>query len=511
MIASWMVHTVVVGMLVSLAAAAAERALLLTKKPVRGVWAAALLLSILIPAVSPRLPWHFTLPSVPALSPIQSVQSVTESAGRIRLREGATAMVVERGWTADMVLLVLWGTSAGGLALFLMYAIGVLQGRRREWRRELLDGVPVLVSRDIGPAVIGWRRLDIVMPEWVKDLEDSARALVLRHEMEHVVRRDPRLLMRTWLGLVAMPWNPALWWQLRRLRRAIELDCDARVVASGADVSRYGRVLLDAVGRCNRGGLPAFAAFAERPGDLEARIRALTAPRPGFWRGRAVMAATAAVMLAAAACLIPDSLAPGLSTQPVSSAAPSEGTLDWVLGQLKGHSSADIVVLYRSHDGRLLGSETLVRPAPGARPERRGPSFMADLGPKEIESIEVIRGPKLTLPGIDGVIVITMKAGTVLVQSVGGHYTHERMQSQRAMLDLATVMAGPRPDSLKGSVTFIWYETNEAGALRGAGYASDKVSLIRRNGKRPAESGALSTHGPGGKLGEIRWARYVAP
>ena len=77
MIATWMVYTVVVGMLVSLAALAAERALLLAGKPVRGIWAAALVLSILIPAVSPRLPWHFALPSVPALSPIQPVTAST--------------------------------------------------------------------------------------------------------------------------------------------------------------------------------------------------------------------------------------------------------------------------------------------------------------------------------------------------------------------------------------------------------------------------------------------------
>ena len=508
MIATWMVYTVVVGMLVSLAALAAERALLLARRPVRGIWAAALVLSILIPAVSPRLPWHFKLPSVPVLL---TAQSATQFAAGSALAEGAAAGIVDSGWSVDGTLLVVWGSCAGILALYLMYAIGVLQGRRREWRRESLDGVPVLVSRDIGPAVIGWRRLDIVVPEWVRDLEQSARVLVLRREMEHVLRQDPRLLMRTWLGLVAMPWNPALWWQLRRLRRAIELDCDARVVASGADVSRYGRVLLEAVGRCNRGGLPAFAAFAERSADLEARINAMTAARSGFWRGRALAAAATATVLAATACLMPDSLTPGLTRQSVAPVESSMRGIAWVRVQLKGHPPADVVVLYRSHDGRLLKKQTLKSPKPGARPERVDPSIMGDVSPKDVESIEVVRGPALGVPGIDGVIVITLKAGSA-AQSSEGHYTPEKRQAQTAMLELATVMAGPRPESLKGSATYIWYAANGAGALRGAGYATDRASLIRRSGNRPAESGTWQLYGPGsGAFGKTYWARYDVP
>jgi len=504
MIGTWMVYTVVVGMLVSLAALAAERALLLARKPVRGIWAAALVLSILIPAVSPRLPWHFTLPSVPALSPIQSVPG---SAASTRLPDVAGTEVVVQGWSVDGTLLVVWGSCAVLLALYLMYSLGVLQGRRREWRRETLDGIPVLVSRDIGPAVIGWRRLDIVVPEWLRHLEDSARALVLRHEMEHVVRRDPRLLMRTWFGLVAMPWNPALWWQLRRLRRAIELDCDARVVASGVDVSRYGSVLLDAVGRCNRGGLPAFAAFAERSADLEARIRVLTASQSRFWRGRAFAAATIATVLAAAACLMPDSLAPALARQPSLPANAPTATIEWAREILKGHPPAEVVILYRSFDGQLLGSRTRMRPDPGAQPEWRG----SQVPHKDIQSIQVLNGPKYAPPGIDGVIVITLKAVTVQAQAFEGHYTHEKMQAQRALVELAAVMAGPRPDSLKGSTTFIWYEANAAGAVRGAGYAKDKASLIRRNGNRPAESGAWYLYAPGGKVADTQWARYEVP
>ena len=418
MIASWMGYALVAGLLVSLAALAAERSLLLGRKPVRRVWAGALFLSLVIPALSPRLPWH--LP-VPALTLLAGSPAEVPVPAAIRIRDGApvpTVSLVEPGWGINKMLLILWGAGSGGLALFLVYAMGVLQGRRREWRCESLDGVPVLLSRDVGPAVIGWHRLDIVMPEWVRELAEPARALVLRHEMEHVTWRDPRLLLRAFLVVVAMPWNPAVWFQLRRLRRAIELDCDARVVASGADVARYGSVLLDAVGRCNRGGLPTFAAFAERPGDLEARIHALTSTRPGNWRGRALAAATVAMALGAAACLMPDSLAPELKTQLQRAKESSLQGIEWVREMLKGHPPADIVVLYRSQDGRLLASEMLVRPAPGARPERVGLSYMDELSTELIESVEVLRGPKLAVPGIDGVVVVTLKAGGAVESKV---------------------------------------------------------------------------------------------
>ena len=461
MIASWMGYALVVGLVVSLAGLAAEQALLLGRLPVRRVWAGALVLSLVIPALSPRLPWHLPVPALPLLAAV----SAESPPAKTRVRNGAlvpAVSVVEPGWGLNKVLLTLWGASSGVLALFLVYAMGVLQGRRKEWRRASVDGVPVLLSRDVGPAVIGWRRLDIVLPEWVHDLAEPARALILRHEMEHVTRQDPRLLLRGFLVVVAMPWNPAVWFQLGRLRRAIELDCDARVVASGADVARYGSVLLDAVGRCNRGGLPAFAAFAEQPGDLEARIHALTSTRPGSWRSRALAAATVAMALGAAACLLPDSLAPELKTQLQRAKESSLEGIEWVREMLKGHPPADIVVLYRTPGGRLLGSEMMASPAPGARPQRVGPSYMEEVPTNSIESIEVVRGPALGVPGIDGVIVITLKV--VTVESTLRRDGSEEMADPAKASEFARLIAGPGGRIVRGEPTYIRLRPDTTGA-----------------------------------------------
>ncbi len=56
MIAPWMISTLLVGGLVSLAALAAERALLMLGIPVRWVWTAALGLSLLVPCLGHFLP-----------------------------------------------------------------------------------------------------------------------------------------------------------------------------------------------------------------------------------------------------------------------------------------------------------------------------------------------------------------------------------------------------------------------------------------------------------------------
>src|SRR6185369_4240359 len=75
-----------------------------------------------------------------------------------------------------------WAVASLGLAQLVIFSMAVLQGRRREWRRVVVDGVDTLVAPDFGPAVVGWRRLEIVLPTWALALAEDARALVVRHE-----------------------------------------------------------------------------------------------------------------------------------------------------------------------------------------------------------------------------------------------------------------------------------------------------------------------------------------
>src|SRR6185369_3664488 len=91
------------------------------------------------------------------------------------------------------------------------------------------------------------------------------------------------------------------WWQLNRLRLAVELDCDARVLRGGVPALEYGSVLLDVAG----GTLPLYptlAAMAEPRSFLERRIRAMTPVQPRYLILRAAaLAGVAALALFGAA------------------------------------------------------------------------------------------------------------------------------------------------------------------------------------------------------------------
>ncbi len=65
----------------------------------------------------------------------------------------------------------------------------------------------------------------------------ETRAIALAHEREHIMARDRLLSLFALVLLIVMPWNPALHWQVRRLRLAIEVDCDARVVYQRRTIS----------------------------------------------------------------------------------------------------------------------------------------------------------------------------------------------------------------------------------------------------------------------------------
>jgi hypothetical protein len=128
---------------------------------------------------------------------------------------------------------------------------------------------------------------------------------MLAHEREHVRARDPLLLHAATVTVLAMPWNVAAWWLLRRVRLAVELDCDARVLGSGRDARIYGTLLLSVCERRVRGAPLLAPALLERTSSLSRRILAMHPHRPRFPRARASLCGAAAMALVALACEAP--------------------------------------------------------------------------------------------------------------------------------------------------------------------------------------------------------------
>ena len=300
---AWMLYVALIGGVVAIAGWAAERLAVAAGWPRRFVWLAALTLAVAIPvagtiavarsAESPStIGSRAPLPVEPGSTPAGSTWSL------------ASSVPLPTGPGALRAALVLWG--AGSLVS--LAAIGtllVLVARaRRRWPRWWVQDTDVYISRSFGPALVGVVRPRVVVPLWVLRLERRARAVIVRHETEHARTRDPLSLLYGGLIVAALPWNPATWWMARRLRSAVEMDCDQRILRSGIAPADYGDVLLDAGTRSwNRWAL--VPAMTQPKSLLERRLRTMNEKKTKLNSALALLLAALAVGALVVACDTP--------------------------------------------------------------------------------------------------------------------------------------------------------------------------------------------------------------
>jgi beta-lactamase regulating signal transducer with metallopeptidase domain/polyisoprenoid-binding protein YceI len=223
-----------------------------------------------------RWAWIAVLIASVATSPVLAVRPAPAAAMVRTAYPAAITASAQLPWNA--IAFAIW--SVGTLACLALILRDLLRVARRRslWRRTRVDGVVVFLSNDDGPAVVGLRHPAIVLPTWSLALSPHQRSLMLRHEREHVTAGDYHVAFFSSLAVALLPWCLGLWWIARRLRLAIEIDCDARVLGATANPREYG-LLLIAVGARQSLSLPFAMSLAERL-PLEERIRAMTAVRP---------------------------------------------------------------------------------------------------------------------------------------------------------------------------------------------------------------------------------------
>jgi TonB family protein len=266
MIASWMIYAALVGALMTLAATALDRVAVARQRPTRMIWFAALVLSIAWPVgrgIARMTPERASrVQFIPFTITVQSPAMTSH------------ASVLSRA-AIDRALLFVWCGLSALLLLRLVRGLVTLRRTSTTWTRAEIDGTAVRLSSNVGPAVVGLRSMDVVLPEWILSLDQPLRAIVLRHEEEHRSARDPYLLFGAALAVALMPWNLALWFQTKRLRLAIELDCDARVLRAHPSTERYGLLMLTIAQR--RSVAPTLFApmLTEPTTQLERRIIAM--------------------------------------------------------------------------------------------------------------------------------------------------------------------------------------------------------------------------------------------
>lgn len=204
-------------------------------------------------------------------------------------------MKINQFWLILSGLLLIWGVAN---AMRVSDVVGSSRGNQRDPRTPtVIDGVPIVITDAAGPATVGVLRSRVLVPRWVLGLPGPQRKYVLRHEEEHRRAHDARLLFVASLPLLLMPWNLALWWELRRLCLAVEMDCDSRVVAALGNPNAYGELLLKVAQAANRGPRlqPAFLGM----GSLERRLNLLLAPTPLRHAQKFLVPALAFVLLLA--------------------------------------------------------------------------------------------------------------------------------------------------------------------------------------------------------------------
>ena len=499
-VTGFVIHALVVSLLLGCAATLAEPLARAARLPTRWVWLSAMLLSVGLVAggmLGGGMIGSSLLGSRAAeLASGGGASALDVRAGALPGQDPAQDLAGDPGWQGLLTMAVsrlghgvssallkasrplphpspalvaglalLWGAASTLLMGFLVAGALRHARMRRDWPRLRVLGEEARLSPGRepahGPAVAGLLRPEIILPRWALGLPPADLRLVLRHEAEHRHARDPALLAVASLCLAAVPWNVPLWWQLRRLRDAVEMDCDARVLRSEGRRRPYAELLLRvAAAEPRTSVLPgrtspslAFPTLASLSlggsrSQLERRFLAMRplAPRPL----RLVTAAAAALLLVLAACLADQPLpVEPEATLPVSataSASPLEAPVppDPAAGPPTAEDIGGpdgIITLERieveatrgrAPVARSVGETVRVRmsgPMAGlaASDAEDSPLVVVngeawtlsgsevELNPEDIASIEILKGAaaeaRYGARGANGVILITLKEG----------------------------------------------------------------------------------------------------
>jgi beta-lactamase regulating signal transducer with metallopeptidase domain len=375
---AWILYVLLVGTLLAVAAAAVASALELAGRATRWAWCSALIATVVLALAAPAVARR-------EIAPTPMIAAVSTPAARIEAPSGwwsamnTTRVVIESaavraitlagthvpsavrwpaiiGWIAASVLL---------LAVYLLVNVRLSLARRR-WPTHTLQGTTVRVAPAAGPAVIGMVRAEIVVPRSLLERSADEQRLIIDHEQEHLRAGDHLLLGAACLAVILMPWHPAVWYLLARLRLAIELDCDARVLRRGAAPRSYGALLIDMAAH-GAGIRVGTLALADRPSHLERRLLAMRSTRSRFVLLRVGALGAGAALLVLAACEARVPTAADVASMDVASAqkraadaglmrTPEGATTDFFVNGVKV-SAAEA----RAMEAKIIGSIEVVK------------------------------------------------------------------------------------------------------------------------------------------------------
>lgn len=310
MMTTWMTWALLVAALLAASAWLAESALRERGWPTRWPWLAAVIGSVSLPVIA-----RIRTIDPAAGGAASEGWTLIDPAWLTEMSAAAAATVPSLGERIDGVLLGAWIVTGLIATATLLGGLAMLRSRASRWHRARVQGESVLLSRDFGPALVGVIHPEIVLPRWALRMSEEDQRLACLHEAEHRTAHDTWLLLAGAVGVALMPWNVVLWWQLRRLRGAVEVDCDARVLRRGASKRAYGALLLQLGSARGRSPLPVLA-LARSESLLERRLKMIVRNV----RDRRPMRAFGAACLSAAVFAVACETEPPMTVEGVSEA-----------------------------------------------------------------------------------------------------------------------------------------------------------------------------------------------
>ena len=295
---TWMAYAAVVAGLLAAAGLALERICAALGWPRRLAWLAVLTLAVVIPLTA--------RPPETVAGGAKTDEPMATVAEEASLPEVGTPTAGERSGAgggdtnpapADRAALFVWSLATLATLALLGSVVILSSWARRCWKRRWIGGEEVYVSRDFGPALVGLARPAVVIPRWVLKLGAAVSSTAVKHEREHARAGDHVALLYAGLVAAAFPWSPAIWWMCRRLRTAVEIDCDRRVIRSGIPAAEYGSLLLG-IGTVRPRRQVFALTLAGSESQLERRLKAMMEAAAGTGNGSKQMKKAGVVLLA---------------------------------------------------------------------------------------------------------------------------------------------------------------------------------------------------------------------
>jgi bla regulator protein BlaR1 len=408
---AWMLYSVLVATMLATAAGAAQSLARILGYRLRWIWVGALGLTTILSAGSAlnRLGPPEQIGALAASSQSASIRSTNSSWLEIgsafvgdarRTVTGAIAAVerlIDHGVssTATIYVLCTWLSVSIGLAIIFVVVLARVHRARRQWPLSRVQQVRVRISPAFGPVVVGLVRPEIIVPRWLLHRSADEQQLAITHEQEHLRTHDPLVLGLAWIVAIAAPWNPAVWYMVSRLRLAIELDCDARVLRRGVSARAYGSLLIEVAQNASPLTLSALG-FAEESSQLYQRILALRGSTATFPRARGIAAACFAMMGVFVACTVaPPTQSVATDTQTVavrrigSADRAAGGVGPFIVRNPRRTSAAGGPSSIARHVDSVLVKTQPLFIVDGVRVRTNG---IDGIDPKTIANVEVIKG-----------------------------------------------------------------------------------------------------------------------